>query len=439
MKLPNLHIFRLITDAVNIITSRKQLKQFLTTPLYSNAIYLMASIAGMALLGFFFWVVVARFYTESEVGYSAAIISVINLLAILSLVGADSSLIRFLPQAEKPKELINSFFTLTSLISLVIAGIFVAGVDFWSPALAFIKGTAIFAAAFIVFTPLYALLQLANASFVASRRAGFMASTNIIFSALKIPFPILFVSLFHSFGVVASWGIAAGTAMVISLFLFLPKAQSHYKPVPTLKLNLIKKAWRYSGGNYLTSLFIISPTLVLPVMVVNLLGPEQNAYFYIAWMMATLLFAIPLGVSQSLFAEGSHFEDKLKKDVIKSVKFTFLILIPAVILLNLVGKWLLLAFGQGYSLNALLLLRILTISSLPLAINFIYTSVLRVTHRIRELVAIWGFITIAMLVVSFLVIPSTGITGIGYIWLGVQSAVAIYVTAIRRKLLYGSY
>ena len=209
MKLSNLHIFRLITDALNIITSRKQLNQFLTVPLYSNALHLMASIAVMALLGFFFWMVVARFYTESEVGYSSAIISVVNLLAILSLVGSDSSLVRFLPQAEKPQELINSLFTLTGLISLVIAGIFVAGVDFWSPALAFIKGTAIFAVAFIVFTPLYALLQLANASFVASRRAGFMASTNIIFSTLKIPFPILFVPFFHSFGVVASWGFSA--------------------------------------------------------------------------------------------------------------------------------------------------------------------------------------------------------------------------------------
>ena len=103
----------------------------------------MTSTAVMALLGLFFWVVVARFYTEAEVGYSSAIISVVNLLAILSLVGLNDSLIRFLPQADEPQKLINSSFTLTTLISLAIAGIFVAGVDFWSPALAFIKGHAI--------------------------------------------------------------------------------------------------------------------------------------------------------------------------------------------------------------------------------------------------------------------------------------------------------
>ena len=47
--------------------------------LYTNAFYIMLSQAGMALLGFFFWVIVARYYTEAEVGYSSAIISAIGL------------------------------------------------------------------------------------------------------------------------------------------------------------------------------------------------------------------------------------------------------------------------------------------------------------------------------------------------------------------------
>jgi len=389
----------------------------------------MASAAIITVLGFFFWVVVARFYTETEVGYSSAIISAVGLLALLGLVGLDSSLIRFLPQAEKPQELINSSFTLTSLISLVIAGIFVVGVEFWSPALVFIKGDAIYSAFFIIITPLWALSYLIDHTFVAKRRASFALSKNIIFSAFKIPLPILFVLFFHSFGVVASWGIALSIALAVSLLLFLPKVQNPYKPVPTLNLSPIKGMWRYSGGNYLASLFIAAPTMVLPIMVINLLGPTQNAYFYIAWMMAALLFTIPLSVSHSLFAEGSHFNNKLRKNVTKSIKFTFLLLVPAAILLILVGKWLLLAFGQSYSANGLMLLRILIISSLPLGINFIYTSILRVTHRIKELVTIWGFIAIAVLVASYLVVPSIGIIGIGYIWLGVHSVVAIYVVS----------
>jgi O-antigen/teichoic acid export membrane protein len=376
--------------------------------------------------------VVARFYTEVDVGFASAAISALTLITMLSLVGLDFSLIRFLPQAKKPQELINSCFTLGGITSLVVVSVFIASLDLWSPALSFIKENAAFCAVFIATAVIGLLSYLVDSTFIAKRKASFTLSKNTIFSLLKIPLPILFVLFFHSFGIVASWGIALGIAVAVSLIIFLPKVQNSYKPVPTLKLNLIKDMWQYSGGNYLASLFTAVPATVLPIMVVNLLGPVQNAYFYIAWMMATLLFTIPLSVSQSLFAESSHFEDKLRENIIKSVKFTSLLLVPAVILLVLVGKWLLLAFGQSYSANALHLLWILAISSLPLSITFIYSTILRVTGRVKELIAIWAFIAIAALVVSYLVMPSTGIIGIGYAWLGVQGAVAIYILITRQ-------
>ena len=427
MRLSDFPPFKVIAEAVNIITSREKLKQTATTPLYSNAFYLMLDTGVMSLLGFFFWMIVARFYTEAEVGFGSAVISAISFLVIISLVGLNVSLVRFLPQSDKPQELINSCYTLSGLISLVIAGIFLAGLDFWSPALAFVNQNAIFAIAFIVFALLCTLSSLVNSTFIARRRAVFALSKDTIFSVLKLPLPILFVLFFHAFGIVASWGIALAVALAVSIFLFLPRVQDSYKPVPALRLSLFKDMWRYSGGNYLANLFMTCLPFILPLMVVNILGAEQNAYFYIGWMMAGLLFAIPLAVSQSLFAEGSHFGDKLKENVARSLKFTYLLLVPAVIVLILVGRWLLLAFGQSYSANALHLLWVLSLSSLPLALSYIYTSILQVTGRITELMAIWGFIALAVLLVSYLIMPVTDIVGVGYAWLGAQTLVGIYV------------
>jgi len=434
MRLSDFPPFKVVSEALGVITSRKKLKQFIAIPLYSNAFYLMLNAGVMALLGFFFWMVVARFYTEAEVGFSSAIISATRLLAIISLVGLNISLVRFLPHSDRPQELINSCYTLGGLISLVVAGIFLAGLGFWSPALVFVKQNAIFASAFIVFTLLWTLSGLVNFTFIARRRAGFVLSKNTIFSLLRLPLPILFVLFFRTFGIVASWGIAVAVALAVSLFLFLPKVQDFYKPVPALKINLLKDIWRYSAGNYFANLFMGGIPLILPLMVVNLLGAEQNAYFYIGWMLANLLFAIPRGVSQSLFAEGSHFEDKLKENVTKSLKFTYLLLVPAAIVLSLAGKWLLLAFGQSYSLNAVHLLWVLSLSSLPLALTHIYTGILRVTGRIRELMAIWGFIALSVLLASYLIMPVTGIIGIGYAWLGAQAIVAVYILARRLSI-----
>jgi O-antigen/teichoic acid export membrane protein len=434
LKLPNFPPFDAISEALRVVTSRPGIRRVLTTPLYANALYIMLSTIVTTICGFFFWLIVAHFYSEALVGYSSAIISALNLLAVLSLVGLDISLVRFLPQADNPRKMINTCFTLGSLVSLLTAGIFLAGLDFWSPALSFVRENAIFCLAFLFFAILWTLSLLIESAFLAKRRAGFTLAKNTIFSLLKLPLPVLLALYFHTFGVVASWGIALAIALTVALFVFLPRIQQGYRPLPALDLGLFRKQWRYSSGNYLSNLLASAPGYLLPLMVVNLLGSEQNAYFYVAWMMAGLLFAMPWAASSSLLAEGSHFEDRLREDIVKSLKSTFLLLVPAAILLATAGKWLLLAFGHGYSLNALSLLWVLCLSSLPFGVNYIYTGILRVTGRITELIIIWGFLAIGVLVVSYFLLPLTGIIGIGYAWLGAQLIVAIYIL-VARKLI----
>jgi O-antigen/teichoic acid export membrane protein len=388
----------------------------------------MLSTAVLSLAGFLFWLVAARFYSEAVVGYSSAIISALQLIALLSPVGFTIALVRFLPRSEKPVELINTCLTMSGIISLVSGGIFLAGLDLWAPGLGIIRENIVFCLAFLVFTPLWTLSPLVDHVILAVRRTIFVLYKNVVFSAFKIAMPILLVLFFHNFGVVASWGIALAIALVVALFLFLPRVQDGYKPLPALNLSLLKGMWSYSSGNYLVLLLQAVPFYLLPLMVLNTLGAEQNAYFYVAWMMGNLLFFIPSATSLSLFAEGVRFEDRLKENVKKSLRSTFLLLAPVAILLLAAGKWLLLAFGQSYSLNALNLLWVLCLSALPLGVNHIYTGFLRVTGRIKELALIWGFISLSVLVTSYLLIPVTGIIGVGYAWLGTHIVAFIYIT-----------
>ena len=412
----------------------RYIAEHIKSPLYRNSFFLMANIVVTSGLGFFFWMVVARFYTEAEVGWGAAIISSISLLAMLSVPGFGAALIRFLPKAENPQDMINSCLTISGAIAVVLSVVFVAGLDIWSPALAFIKSNIIFAAAFVFFVLAQALYGTIASVFIARRRADFSLYKSAVFSLLKIPLPIFLVIFFHTFGIAASWSIATAVALAVALFFFVPRVQPHYKPVPSLNLSVIGGMWRYSAGSYLARLFSAAPALVLPVMVVNLLGAEQNAYFYVAWMIAGLLFAIPMAVSHSLFAEGAHFEEELWGNVTKSLKFVFIILVPAVILVLLFGKWLLLLFGEGYSVSGLLLLRILCVSSLFGGIIRVYTSTLRVEDRMRELALIWGFRAVATLLGSYFVMLIYGMVGIGYVWFAVQGVAGIYaILAMRAR------
>jgi len=401
--------------------------QLIKSPLYKNSFFLMTNTIVMAGLGFFFWMVVARFYTEAEVGWGAAIISAMSLLAMLSSLGFGDALIRFLPKAEKPIVIINSCFTLSGIVALTLAAIFVVGLNLWSPALSFIGENLIFATAFAFFVLLWTLSGLVEHIFIAGRRAEFVLSKGTIFSLLKIPLSIISALFFGAFGIVAAWGIAVGVAVAVSVLLFLPRVQNQYRPVPKLSIGAINNIWGYSAGIYLANLFSAAPVLILPIMIVNIMGAAHNAYFYVAWAIASLLFAIALAVSQSLFAEGSHFEGELRVNVRRSFKFIFSLLIPAVVLLYLLGNWLLSLFGESYATNGSVLLWNLGLSSLFIGVNSVYKSILRVKGRIKELVIISGSIAAAVLLGSYFVMPTTGTVGIGYVWLAVQGLVTLYV------------
>jgi len=135
---------------LNAVTDAITIRRAAVATLYTNAFYLMANTAVMGVLGFLFWMVIARFYTEAEVGLSSSIISAISLIATLSLVGLNVSTVRFLPRAGNPVKLMNTCFTISGSVSLVTAVIFVVGIGLWSPALVLIKENLILSAAFIV-------------------------------------------------------------------------------------------------------------------------------------------------------------------------------------------------------------------------------------------------------------------------------------------------
>lgn len=393
----------------------------------------MANTAVTTVLGFIFWIVVARYYSEAEVGWGNAIINAIYLLAAFSRLGLDIALIRFLPKAEKPAQMINSCFVLSGIVSLVLSILFVAAVDVLSPEMGFINNNAIFALAFIAFTVLWTISHLMDQIFIARRKAVFVLYKNAIQSVLKLVLPFIMVYFFYAFGIVSSWGIAVGIGFFISLFLFLPRVLRGYRVKLKVDFDIVKSMWRYSFGNYFIILLSAVPSLTLPLLIVNRLGADENAFFGMAWMIAGLLLVIPGAVAQSLFAEGSHLEEKLDENVRRSYKFIFILLIPAVAVLLACGKWTLLAFGKSYYESALPLLQVLAISSIFMGINGVYYTVLQVEKRITELTILSGVIALAMLIGSYLTISATGIIGVGYIWFLVQGLVSGYIVVRMTK------
>lgn len=408
---------------VRIVT---QLREHLQDPLYKNSYFLMATSGATAILGVVFWIVVARLYSPDQVGLATALISAIGLVGVFCKLGFDFGLIRFLPQESDRKGMINSCFTVAGLFSLLLAIIFVAGLDFWSPALLFVQKDITILLLFIVFTPISTLLMLQASAFVGMRSAKFSFVQTLIANVLRLPLPIILVSL-GVLGIFFSWGVAICVALIAALFLFTPRVVSGYYPVPMIKKKVVTEMAHFSAGNYVAEIFDSIPGVLLPLMIVNVLSAEMAAYFFMAWAIANLLVAIPIATMSSLLAEGSYDPIRFRKNVIRAIKFLCILLIPAILGIIILGDKLLLLFGSEYSQNALTLLWMLALAAIPVAITRVYVTIKRVQLKIRPIMAIYAFIAIGTLALSYSLMTSIGLLGTGIAWLAVQVIMAAVV------------
>jgi len=428
----NTAIKKQLHDLVATLAYRERLRQQLRIPLYRNALYLMINYGITAIAGLVFWILAARFYLAEDVGLASAILSATMLLSLLATLGLDYTLIRFLPSSgEASNAVINSCFTIGGMASIIIALIFVAGLGFWSPALLFLRHDPLFLSAFVIFTTGWTLYRLVGRTFIAERRAGFALAQGINFNLLRITLVMLLAMFFTIFGIFASWGIAVLVAVIIGGLMFLPWVQPGYRPLPMIKRKVVSKMVHFSFANYIAALLWFAPTFILPLMVVNLLGAEANAYFYIAWALANVLFSVPLSISFSLFAEGSYDEDRLGRNTRRSLVFTFAIVVPVMLLIILIGDKILLLFASAYAENATNLLRVLAISAIPLSLNHIYFGVKRVEMKMKSVIFLNAFIAIATLALSSVLLPRMGIFGAGVAWLSSQGVVALVIVLLR--------
>lgn len=400
---------------IAIPKNRTELKQHLGDSLFKNSYFIMLNSFSTSIMGFIFWIVVARYYTPHNVGLASAIFSAAGLVNAFSGLGLAYGLIRYLPQEADKQGMINSCLSITGFLSFVFGTIFIIGLDIWSPALLFVRENNLFLFSFVIFVVVSGMFALQNNIFIAMRFAKYSLFQNLINNILRVLFPIILIS-FGVFGIVFSWLIAVVVAFIIGTFFFIPRVLPGYKPIPTIKKEIINKMMHFSLGNHIAGFLGSLPIMVMPLMIVNVLGAEMAAYFYMAYSVAATLPVISGAVTTSLFTEGSHDQENFRLNVIRSIKFILLLLIPAIIGLFLFGDKILLLFGKTYSKNATALLWLFGISSIPLAINQLYMTVKRVQIDIKPIIYINSFITFFIIGGSYLLMSEIGLIGIGIAW-----------------------
>ncbi len=228
-------------------------------------------------------------------------------------------------------------------------------------------------------------------------------------------------------------GIAIAVAFLVSLVFLILRFNYLLKPI--IDISVVKRMVKFSLGNYTAELIGGLPNLVLPILITNLIGAKFSAYYYMAIMIAGLLYVIPMATSQSLFAEGSYNEKELRLHVKKATIIIALILIPAIIIIVFLGKYILLAFGKDYSSEGFRLLQFFAISGVFIATKNICGVILKVKNKIKEIVFVDMITASSILGLSYFLMPIYLLKGVEIAWIvGHALSAGIFLIVTKKNL-----
>lgn len=374
--------------------------------------------------GFFFWIIAARLYAVEEVGLATAIISSLALVALFSTLGFDSSIIRFLPQEDRGR-VISTCLIVTAGASILAGGIYILLAMILTPTMPLWQEPE-YALVFISVAALNSIAVMGGYAFVAERRADQYFLQNLM-QAIRIPalLPLAFLGVFGIFGAIGLGYLAAALYCLVKIHLTISPIR------PLVDREFIRKSFRFSSLNYLSSLLYAAPTLIMPIMVLSLLDEAEAAKYYIAFALGTMVLIIPSSFGTSLFVEGSHGSE-LRKSAMRAGGASLMIMLPVVLVLFFFGDRLL-GLLKGEYIEAFSLLRIIALSSFLVACYSLFIPIQNVRMKVESIVRLNLIRCILLIGLSYVLVNRYGILGAGYAWMATYIVIVLWVAWVALK------
>lgn len=413
------------------------LKDHMRTPLFRNAYALVINTGITAILGFAYWVMAARLYSTRDVGLAAAAISAMSLLAGISLFNLEAVLVRFIPIAGRhTRKLVASVYLACGFVAMLIATLFIVGLEIWQPALGFLAEHAS-GVWFVVAAVAWMYFILQDGILVGLGHALWVPLENMLFGIGKLALLVYFAGT-GPFGIFESWTIAAAVIVVpFTALVFLRFVPLHMMKEVSNALPLTRHELRkYATGDYVGAMFDLAAISLLPLVVTQMAGPEENAFFYQSWIIAYTLILVANNMSRSLTVEVAKDQRQLRAYGRAVFGQTLKLLTPAVAAIVLLAPLLLSVFGPEYAEGGTLTLRLLVLAAIPHTVLLLALVMARLQHRMREVIAIQAATSVIVLGAALLLAAEHGGLGAAIGWLAGQTIVAVVLLATRLQWLY---
>jgi O-antigen/teichoic acid export membrane protein len=405
--------------------------------LIRNGVFSTATQVVNSAFGYAFWLLAAHLYSPATVGLTAAATSATSIVLMLSCLGVGGMLIQSLPRQPKETEWSATFWAGVATVTLFAAALCAAGVavlPLISPELAALRGVG-FAAVFTVGTVALTVGVTLDCVFLAERKANYAFRRNFAVGAVKVLMLGLMALAFRPDAVrlLGAWGAGAVVGLGFGAALLARRIGVARPPELSVLLRTARGFRSRVTLHQLIGLGAGLLTYLLPVIVTVRLSARDNAYFYTTWMLAALFLVIAPAFSNNLFAEGMHRPAEIGALARSAFKTLGAIMVPGLVAILVLGGTLLSAFGHSYSGHSVGLLRLVVLASIPDAVVHVYVGVLRAEARLVAAAVLLVSIGIGTVVISWFLLPSIGISAVGWAFLAMQLVGCAYVVLDWRR------
>ncbi|MGW7574816.1 lipopolysaccharide biosynthesis protein [Streptomyces sp. NPDC054765] len=402
------------------------------SPLFRNAYALMLNTGVSGLLGLGFWLVAARYYTESAVGQGSAAIAAMKLLAGLTAVTLTGALARFIPVAGRSTgRLVLRTYAGSSAVVAVAAAVFLLTLDLWGPSYRFLHG-ALHGLGFLLAVVGWSLLTLQDGVLTGLRSALWVPAGNLAFSAVKLGLLVVLAAAVPTAGVFVSWAAAIAVSVIpLGWLVFRRLVPRHVRATQrSARLPSLQEMGRFLAGDSTGSLFSLAVVYFVPVLVASQVSAADNAYFYLTATIGGTVNLLALNMGAALTVEGAHDPAQLARHTRAALRRMARIMLPVCLVLFVGAPYLLGIFGPGYAQAATPLLRWFAVGAVLRVVMEVHFAVLRAQSRTSGLAGLQGLLCVLVLGLTLVLLPRMGLTGAGVAEIS-SLAVIVAIASVR--------
>lgn len=383
-------------------------KRLTAQGLESNAAALMLSSVATGVLGLVYWAVAERFFETAEVGRASAVISTATMLGSVACLSMGGAYQRFLPVAGRHStRLVLGGLALTATVAAALAYLFLA----LNPSNDRLFTCSSQARYFPLIVVSFAVYALTDPILTGLRMAKAVAAKNIALSILKIVPVVLLAGTGSALALSGSWALLAFAVTAFAVLHLLRTTTSRREVEP--QLPPVRELWAFQGVFFTMTLVVTVTPLVLPLIVVHQLGPEQNAYFNLAWTMCSAVGLLRSAVGSSFIVEASAPDADRAALLRRLLRMVGAVAVVSAAGLAIGGPMVLYVVSPDYFHAAAGLVLVMAVDSLVGTVVMVYFLLAQILRRLRLMLAIQIVIVVTTLTVTLLLVPRLGLIGVG--------------------------